>query len=109
MVVEPTEIEEIFPEYDFSQGVCGKLPVSMKAIMGNDCENVYTIDDYYNGARHATPITEVSPTCTRSLCLDDKDGYNPDEDRFELTPYRGKWRGLANHRLWQKCNAAYRA
>ena len=48
-------------------------------------EQVYTIDDWYDGPRGGAADYGGVPHVYRSLYLDG-DQWNPDEDRFELTP-----------------------
>ena len=48
-------------------------------------ERVYTVDDWYDGARSGAADYEGRPHAYRSLHLD-FETWNPDEDRFELTP-----------------------
>jgi hypothetical protein len=48
-------------------------------------ECVYTVDDWYDGAREGAADYGGHPHAYRSLYID-FDEWNPDEDRFELTP-----------------------
>ncbi len=71
---------------------------------------VYTVEDWYDGPRDGYADYRQKPHFYRSLHFDN-DVYNPDEDRFELTPVSGQvvqW-ALVQHTLWQKWDKAYRA
>lgn len=46
---------------------------------------VYTVDDWYDGPRAGAADYQGAPHWYRSVYLD-TDTWNPDEDRFELTP-----------------------
>lgn len=70
---------------------------------------VYTIEDWYDGPRDGYTNYRQKPHFYRSLHLDN-DVYDPDEDRFELTPVSERvieW-ALARHTLWRKWSEAYR-
>lgn len=76
-------------------------------------ETVYVVEDYYDGPRSGFADYQQRPHFYRSLYLDGEtyDGYNPNEDRFELTPVPEKvveW-AVASHHLWLKWDAAYRS
>jgi hypothetical protein len=50
-------------------------------------DTVYTIDDWYDGPRGGAADYQGAPHWYRSVYLDREDEpWNPDEDRFELTP-----------------------
>ncbi|MCL4854275.1 MAG: hypothetical protein KJZ78_23180 [Bryobacteraceae bacterium] len=53
--------------------------------MGGSWEVVYTMDDWYDGPRGGVADFGGSPHYYRSVYLDYPQ-WNPDEDRFELTP-----------------------
>ena len=48
-------------------------------------EKVFTISDWYDGPRAGAAEYEGKPYWYRSVYLDSEE-WNPDEDRFELTP-----------------------
>lgn len=71
---------------------------------------VYTVEDWYDGPRDGYADYRQKPHYYRSLHLDNE-VYNPNEDRFELTPVSKQvvqW-ALALDALWRKWSEAYRA
>ena len=75
-------------------------------------ETVYVVEDWYDGPRSGYARYRQQPHAYRSLYLDwnSSEDYNPDEDRFELTPVSAQvleW-AVASHHLWLKWNTAYR-
>lgn len=76
-------------------------------------ETVYVVEDWYDGPREGFANYRNKPHHCRSLFLDTKynDKYNPDEERFELTPVSEQaieW-VVASHQLWLKWEEAYHA
>ena len=76
-------------------------------------ETVYVVDEWYDGPRTGFANFQQKPHFYRSLFLDieNDDDYDPDEDRFELTPVPEQvvdW-AVASHQLWRKWDEAYRA
>ncbi len=76
-------------------------------------ETVHVVEDWYDGPREGFANYQNKPHHYRPLHLDtsDYDAYNPDEDRFELTPVSEQaieW-ATASHQLWLRWNDAYRA
>ena len=76
-------------------------------------ETVYVVEDWYDGPRTGYADYQQKPYFYRSLFLDIEEGkdYNPDEDRFELTPVSEQvveW-AIACHQLWLKWSEAYRS
>ena len=76
-------------------------------------ETVYVVDEWYDGPRTGFANLQQKPHFYRSLFLDidNDDDYDPEEDRFELTPVPEQvveW-AVASHQLWLKWNEAYRA
>ena len=55
--------------------------------MNTDFEPVESVDDYYDGPRAGIANFRGQPHAYRSLYLDSSE-WNPDEDRFELTPLK---------------------
>jgi hypothetical protein len=53
--------------------------------MNEDFQALYTIEDYYDGPRSGVADFEGRPHYYRSIYLDAAQ-WNPDEDRFELSP-----------------------
>ncbi len=53
--------------------------------MGGPFETVHTVEDYYDGPRAGIANHAGQPHYYRSIYLDLPD-WNPDEDRFELSP-----------------------
>jgi len=53
--------------------------------MDRDVEPIYVIEDWYDGPRTGVAEYGGVPHYYRSLYLD-RETWNPDEDRFELTP-----------------------
>ena len=73
-------------------------------------EQVYTVDDWYDGPRGGVADYGGVPHVYRSLYLDGET-WNPDEDRFELTPISAEvlsWIIEADE-LFQRWQAAERA
>ena len=63
--------------------------------MDKNFEPVESVDDYYDGPRAGIANFRGQPHAYRSLYLDSSE-WNPDEDRFELTPLKkGKPAGPA--------------
>ena len=76
-------------------------------------ETVYVVEDWYDGPRSGFANYQQQPHFYRSLFLDIEinSDYDPDENRFELTPVSEQvveW-AVASHYLWLKWNEAYRA
>jgi len=81
--------------------------------MEAQCEVVHVVEDWYDGPRAGYADYHQKPHFYRSLHLDIDSGhdYNPDEDRFELTPVPEQvveW-AIASHQLWLKWDEARRA
>jgi len=53
--------------------------------MSDDLDPVHTIDEWYDGPRGGATEYRGTPHYYRSLYLD-SESWNPEEDRFELTP-----------------------
>lgn len=75
-------------------------------------EAVYVVEDWYDGPRSGYADYRQKPHFYRSLHLDGDNykHYNPDEDRFELTPVSVQvveW-AVASYQLWVKWDEAYR-
>jgi len=73
-------------------------------------DRVYAVDEYYDGPRTGIADYGSAPHYFRSVYLDSQE-WNPDEDRFELSPISAAavaWE-LEDHELWSRWNAAYRA
>lgn len=70
-------------------------------------EPVYTVDDYYDGPKSGVANYGGQPHFYRSLTLDTEE-WNPDDDRFELSPISSELRDLAveDFRLWQRWQIA---
>ena len=70
-------------------------------------ERVYTVDDYYDGPRRGIADYGGSPHLYRSLYLDNE-AWDPDENRFELSPVTETVRDLAVEafELWQRWQVA---
>ena len=77
--------------------------------MNSSLERVYTIDDWYDGARQGVADYRGRPHAYRSLYLDSAT-WDPDEDRFELVPASDEMRDLMIERdaLFQRWEAAFR-
>jgi hypothetical protein len=75
--------------------------------MDPQMENVHTVDDYYDGRRSGIADLGGQPHFYRSLYLDN-DTWDPDEDRFELSPVSLAVRDLAVEAflLWQRWQVA---
>jgi hypothetical protein len=73
-------------------------------------ETVYTIVDWYDGPREGAADFRGVPHRYRSVYLDTPE-WNPDEDRFELTPIPTELLTamLEADRLWRRWDAARRA
>jgi len=76
-------------------------------------EIVYVVEDWYDGPRSGFADYQRNPHFFRSLHLDIESSadYNPDEDRFELTPVSEQvveW-AVESHQLWLKWDEARRA
>ena len=56
--------------------------------MGTEFETVHSVDEYYDGPRTGVADHEGVPHAYRSVYLDSTE-WDPDEDRFELTPVGG--------------------
>ncbi len=74
---------------------------------------VYVVEDWYDGPRSGFASYQQKPHFFRSVFLDieSSDEYDPNEDRFELTPIPEKVVGwaVASHQLWLRWDEAYRA
>lgn len=72
-------------------------------------ESVHTVDDWYDGPREGVADYLGSHHYYRSVFLDTPK-WNPDEDRFELTPISGSAyeAALQLHVIWERWNSAYR-
>ena len=75
-------------------------------------ENVYAVEDWYDGPRSGFADYQQKPHFYRSLHLDGNNysHYNYDEDRFELTSVSAQvleW-AVESDKLWQSWNEAYR-
>ena len=53
--------------------------------MNDDFQTLHTIEDYYDGPRSGVADFDGQPHYYRSIYLDSPQ-WNPDEDRFELSP-----------------------
>lgn len=75
-------------------------------------EIVYVVEEWYDGPRSGYADYKQKPYFYRSIFLDieNDDDYNPNEDRFEMTPVSEQvveW-AVAKHGLWLRWNAVYR-
>jgi hypothetical protein len=70
----------------------------------------YTIYDWYDGARDGAATFQGAPCRYRSVYLDTP-SWDPDEDRFELTPISADLLGamVEADRLWRRWDEARRA
>jgi hypothetical protein len=70
----------------------------------------HTIDDWYDGARDGAATFQGAPCRYRSVYLDTP-SWDPDEDRFELTPISADLLGamVDADRLWRRWDDARRA
>ena len=78
--------------------------------MESGFERLYAIRDWYDGPRDGAADYCGTPHRFRSLYLDNEQ-WDPDEDRFELTPLPEQallWMVEA-YELWQRYLAALRA
>jgi len=86
-----------------------KLGDNTKSSNGMDSqfEVVYTVDDYYDGPRSGVADFGGRPHFYRSMYLDN-DKWDPDENRFELSPVSPRVRDLAIEAflLWQRWQVA---
>lgn len=75
--------------------------------MATDFESVHTVDEYYDGPRSGIADYQRLPHFYRSVYLDG-DTWDPDEDRFELSPLPPHIRDLATEafRLWHRWQVA---
>ena len=75
--------------------------------MDSKAETVYTVDDYYDGPRSGIADFGGRPHFYRSLYLENEK-WDPDEDRFELSPVSAEVRDLAVEAflLWQRWQVA---
>ena len=69
-------------------------------------ESVHTVDDWYDGPREGVADYLGSHHYYRSVFLDTPK-WNPDEDRFELTPISGSAyeAALELHVIWERWKA----
>ena len=75
--------------------------------MDREFETVYTVDEYYDGPRSGIADFGGVPHFYRSVYLDTVH-WNPDEDRFELSPVTAAVRDMAveAYKLWQRWQSA---
>ena len=73
-------------------------------------ETVYTMDDWYDGPRGGVADFGGAPHYYRSVYLDSPK-WNPDEDRFELTPLpRDAFEAAVElQAIWDRWHEAHRA
>lgn len=75
--------------------------------MESEFEAVLTVEEWYDGPRTGAANYRGRPHFYRSLYLDTPE-WDPDEDRFELTPVSPEalaW-SLEDYRLWERWNEA---
>jgi hypothetical protein len=72
-------------------------------------ERVYTVTDYYDGPRGGVADFQGTPHVYRSLYLD-SETWDPDENRFELTPIsQGTLRlALESWAIWERGDLSVR-
>lgn len=95
-----------------TRGVTGDKAMETRP-MEAQCEVVHVVEDWYDGPRTGYADYQQHPHFYRSLHLEIDSGhnYNPDEDRFELTPVPEQvveW-AIASHQLWLRWDEARRA
>jgi hypothetical protein len=78
-------------------------------VVSKTWEAVHTTDDWYDGPRGGVADCGGSPHYYRSVYLDTPK-WNPDEDRFELTPLsrKGFEAALELQAIWDRWRQAYR-
>jgi hypothetical protein len=78
--------------------------------MTREFGQVYTMTDYYDGPREGVADFRGAPHVYRSIYLDTPD-WDPDEDRFQLSPISVDVLALAleDWAIWQRFDAARRA
>lgn len=78
--------------------------------MNDTPEPVHSVDEWYDGPRSGAADYRGVPHWYRSLYLDDKE-WNPDEDRFELTPLTAESLGWETERqaIFRRWEAARKA
>ena len=78
--------------------------------MGEAWEPVHTMDDWYDGPRGGVADFGGSPHYYRSVYLDTPK-WNPDEDRFELTPLAADTfrAALELQAIWERWHHAHKA
>jgi hypothetical protein len=98
----------------FASDVGQNVPVGLPLVRNNivelrmkPFETVYTVDHYYDGPRSGVADFRGKPHFYRSVYLD-TNKWNPDEDRFELTPIPSEICALAieDFLLWQRWQVA---
>jgi len=76
--------------------------------MNPEFEIVYTVTDWYDGPREGTANYRGAPHHYRSVCFD-ADGWDADEDRFQLTPITEADLALAleDWAIWRRWEDAF--